>query len=86
MNYKKAKPIIDSCAYLVKQIELCESKINEFEGQLITMQSLNDNGFVFPYEEKDFKIVREDIDTHSRQREQFINQLAEAIKLFNDGI
>jgi len=78
--FKEVKPLIDSCSYLAKLIEDCTDGIEALENKLTTMKSLNDEGFVFPYEPKDFDKVQESLNATIRQKELFTKQLIEAIE------
>lgn len=78
--FKEVKPLIDSCSYLVRQIEDCANAIEAFENKLITMKSLNDEGIMIPFEPKDFVKVQESLDATIRQKELFTKQLIEAIE------
>ena len=78
--FKEVKPLIDSCSFLVKQIEVCTDSIEALENKLVTMRDLNDEGFVFPYEPRDFDKVQESLNDTIRQKELFIKQLIEAIE------
>jgi hypothetical protein len=78
--FKEVKPLIDSCSYLVKQIEDCTDGIEALENKLTTMKSLNEEGFVFPYEQGEFDIVKAGIEAVIRQKELFTKQLIEAIE------
>jgi hypothetical protein len=68
LDIKKIKPIIDSCAYIIEQIENLES-------QIVTMQMLNDDGFPFPYEEKDREAVYRQINKFMESLQKCINEL-----------
>lgn len=78
--YKEVKPLIDSCSFLVKQIELCEDQVNVFSKKLIDMQEHNDSNHAFPYEQQEFNIIRSMRDDSQRQKELFTKQLIEAIE------
>jgi hypothetical protein len=78
--FKEVKPLIDSCSFLVKQIEMCSDGIEALENKLTTMKSLNDEGFVFPYEPRDFDKVQESLNDTIRQKELFTKQLIESIE------
>ena len=79
-NYAEVKPLIDSCSYLVKQIELCEGQVNVFAKKLTDMEEHNNNIQVFPYEQQEFNIVKSMRDDSQRQKELFTKQLIEAIE------
>lgn len=78
--YKEVKPLIDSCSFLVKQIELCEDQVNVFSKKLTDMQEHNENNHAFPYEQQEFNIVKSMRDDSQRQKELFTKQLIEAIE------
>lgn len=78
--YKEVKPLIDSCSFLVKQIELCEDQVNVFAKKLTDMQEHNKNNNAFPYEQQEFNIVKSMRDDSQRQKELFTKQLIEAIE------
>ena len=79
-NFKEVKPLIDSCCYLVNEIEICDKSIDELNSKLINMKQINDEGFGFPYDAKDFDKVQESINSILRQQELFTKQLIEAIE------
>ena len=78
--YKEVKPLIDSCCYLGKQIEVCTEKIETFYKQLNTMEELNNSDFPFPYEQREIDRVKSDLADATRQKELFTKQLIEAIE------
>jgi hypothetical protein len=78
--FKEVKPLIDSCSYLVKQIEDCVEKIETFSEQHTTMIELNKSGFPFPYEQREIDRVKNDLEDYARQKELFTKQLIEAIE------
>ena len=78
--YKEVKPLIDSCCYLGKQIEVCEDQVNVFAKKLTDMQEHNDRNHAFPYEQQEFNIVKSMRDDSQRQKELFTKQLIEAIE------
>ena len=78
--FKEVKPLIDSCSYLVKQIEMCSDEIEALENKYVTMESLNEEGVVFPFEPQDFAKVKESKEATIRQKELYVKQLIEAIE------
>lgn len=78
--FKEVKPLIDSCCYLGKQIELCTEKIETFHGKIVTMEELNNSDFPFPYEQSQIDRVKSDLADVTRQKELFTKQLIEAIE------
>lgn len=78
--FSEVKPLIDSCCYLGKQIEICTEKINKCTEQIQTMNELNDSGFPFPYEQREIDRVKSDLEDATRQKELFTKQLIEAIE------
>lgn len=77
--YKEVKPLIDSCCYLGKQIEICTEKIEDLHGKLNTMEGINNSDFPFPYEQHQIDRVKSDLEDTARQKELFTKQLIEAI-------
>lgn len=78
--YKEVKPLIDSCCYLGKQIEICIEKIEKLSEQINTMEELNNSDFPFPYEQCQIDRVKSDLADATRQKELFTKQLIEAIE------
>lgn len=78
--YKEIKPLIDSCCYLGKQIEICTERIETFHGKIVTMEELNNSDFPFPYEQREIERVKSDLADATRQKELFTKQLIEAIE------
>lgn len=78
--YKEVKPLIDSCCYLGKQIEICTEKIEKLSEQLNTMDELNNSDFPFTYEQREIERVKSDLADTTRQKELFTKQLIEAIE------
>lgn len=78
--FKEVKPLIDSCCYLVKQIEICTEKIEDLNGKIVTMEELNNSDFPFPYEQREIDRVKSDLEDTVRQKELFTKQLIEAIE------
>ena len=78
--YKEVKPLIDSCCYLGKQIEICTEKIETLHGKLNTMEGINNSDFQFPYEQYQIDRVKSDLADVTRQKELFTKQLIEAIE------
>ena len=78
--YKEVKPLIDSCCYLGKQIEICTENIETLHGKLNTMEELNNSDFPFPYEQREIDRVKSDLEDTARQKELFTKQLIEAIE------
>ena len=78
--YKEVKPLIDSCCYLGKQIEICTEKIKALYKKQHTMEELNDSDFPFPYEQREIDSVKSDLEDTARQKELFTKQLIEAIE------
>ena len=78
--FKEVKPLIDSCCYLGKQIEVCTEKIEKLSEQLNTMEELNNSDFPFPYEQNQIDRVKSDLADATRQKELFTKQLIEAIE------
>jgi len=81
-DFKEIKPLIDSCSYLVSQIELCDSQIKTFSEKLKEMDKFNteEPDHAFSYEEQEFKVVQSMLDDSNRQKELFTKQLIEAIE------
>jgi len=81
-DFKEVKPLIDSCSYLVSQIELCDSQIKTFSEKLKEMDKFNteEPDHAFSYEEQEFKVVQSMLDDSNRQKELFTKQLIEAIE------
>lgn len=79
--YKEVKPLIDSCCYLGKQIEICTEKIERLNKKVLEMGDINDLPyFPFPYEQREIDRVKSDLEDTARQRELFTKQLIEAIE------
>ena len=78
--YKEVKPLIDSCCYLGKQIEVCTENIEMLKNQLTRMEELNNSDFPFPYEQREIDRVKSDLEDTARQKELFTKQLIEAIE------
>lgn len=78
--FKEVKPLIDSCCYLGKQIEICTEKIEKLSEQINTMEELNNSDFPFPYEQSQIDRVKSDLADATRQKELFTKQLIEAIE------
>ena len=79
--FSEVKPLIDSCSFLVKQIEICDNSIKVFTQKLIDMKEHNDGNHVFPFERQEFAVVQSMLDDSTRQKELFTKQLIEAIEL-----
>lgn len=78
--YKEVKPLIDSCCYLGKQIEICTEKIEALYNKQHTMEELNNSDHPFPYEQREIDRVKSDLEDIARQKELFTKQLIEAIE------
>ena len=78
--YKEAKPLIDSCCYLGKQIEICTEKIEILHDQLNIMEELRISDSPFAYEQREIDRVKSDLADATRQKELFTKQLIEAIE------
>lgn len=78
--FKEVKPLIDSCCYLSKQIEICTEKIETCSSQINTMDELNNSGFPFTYEQREIDRVKSDLADATRQKELYTKQLIEAIE------
>ena len=78
--YKEVKPLIDSCCYLGKQIEICTERIEILRDQLNTMEELRISDSPFAYEQREIDRVKSDLEDLVRQKELFTKQLIEAIE------
>lgn len=78
--FKEVKPLIDSCCYLGKQIEICTEKIETCSKQIFTMEELNNSDFPFSYEQREIDRVKSDLEDLVRQKELYTKQLIEAIE------
>ena len=78
--YKEVKPLIDSCCYLGKQIEICAEKIERLSGNVVGMEEINTLDYPFPYEQHEIDRVKSDLADATRQKELFTKQLIEAIE------
>ena len=78
--YKEVKPLIDSCCYLGKQIEICTENIEALYNKQHTMEELNNSDHPFPYEQREIDRVKSDLEDIARQKELFTKQLIEAIE------
>ena len=79
--FKEVKPLIDSCCYLGKQIEICTEKIEMLNNQLTRMEGINElDYYPFPYEQREINRVKSDLEDTARQKELFTKQLIEAIE------
>ena len=78
--YKEVKPLIDSCCYLGKQIEICTERIETLYNKQHTMEELNNSDHPFPYEQREIDRVKSDLADATRQKELFTKQLIEAIE------
>ena len=79
--FKEVKPLIDSCCYLGKQIEICAEKIERLSRKVVEMEEINSlDYFPFPYEQREIDRVKSDLADATRQKELFTKQLIEAIE------
>jgi len=78
--YIEVKPLIDSCCYLGKQIEICTEKIEILHDQLNIMEELRISDSPFAYEQREIDRVKSDLADATRQKELFTKQLIEAIE------
>lgn len=78
--YKEVKPLIDSCCYLGKQIEVCTERIEILHDQLNIMEELRISDSLFAYEQREIDRVKSDLADATRQKELFTKQLIEAIE------
>jgi len=78
--FKEVKPLIDSCSFLVAQIEICENAIRVLNEKIKDMNWTNQSGLPFLYEQKEIDKVQESLEATIRQKELFTKQLIEAIE------
>lgn len=78
--FKEVKPLIDSCSFLVAQIETCDDCIESLNEKFRDMIWTNQSGLPFIYEEKEIERVKSEIEDFIRQKELFTKQLIEAIE------
>jgi hypothetical protein len=78
--FKEVKPLIDSCSFLVKQIETCDECIEALDEKHRDMIWTNQSGLPFIYEDIEIDRVKNELEDYARQKELFTKQLIEAIE------